>query len=127
MAVGVEHKPLLLASRLHFRFSNWTYLKEVSSLKSPSSSDPARLAALLTGRELAAEFPRELAVEDCFDFAFLETVLPLSRACRLRSCILYAEIYDVLFSTVPLAAGTLSGLKFELWVTGVVMDICNST
>ena len=70
------------------------YLKEVSSLKFPpsSSSDPARLTFLLPTREFAAEFVLELAPEVCFDLAFFETVFPLSRACRRKSCILNAGV-----------------------------------
>jgi hypothetical protein len=58
------------------------YLNEVSSLKSPpsSSSDPALLTALLPTREFALEVPLEFAAEGCFDLAFLDMVLPLSRA-----------------------------------------------
>lgn len=49
-----------------------------------SSSEACRLAFLLFVRELAAEEARE----ETRDWAFFETVLPLSSTCRLRSCML---------------------------------------
>jgi hypothetical protein len=59
----------------------------VLSLKSPSSSsDPCREPAWEVVREFAAE-----EVRDDRDFAFFETVLPLSRAWRRKSCILLAR------------------------------------
>jgi hypothetical protein len=62
------------------------YLQFVLSLKSPSSSsDPCRDPAWEVVREFAAE-----EVRDDRDFAFFETVLPLSRAWRRKSCILLA-------------------------------------
>jgi hypothetical protein len=55
----------------------------VLSLKLPSSSsEPWRLWFLEFVRELAADDVRE-EMRDC---AFLETVFPLSKAWRLRSC-----------------------------------------
>jgi hypothetical protein len=59
----------------------------VLSLKSPSSSsDPCREPAWEVVREFAAE-----EVRDDRNFAFFETVLPLSRAWRRKSCILLAR------------------------------------
>lgn len=64
------------------------YLKDVSSVSSPSSSEPARLTALLllAAGEAAGECVLEVAGEDCLERALRETVLPLSRACRRKSC-----------------------------------------
>ena len=66
-----------------------SYLNEVSSLRFPpsSSSDAARLAFLLAAREGGPELGLELAGDDCLDRALRETVLPLSRTWRRRSCI----------------------------------------
>jgi len=68
-----------------------TCLNEVSSLISPSS--PSSEFVLLTAlfllgvRDVAGEPDLELAGEASLERAFRETVLPLSRACRRRSCI----------------------------------------
>lgn len=76
------------------------HLWVVSSLKLPlsksSSSLPSRLGMREAARELGAELPRELPLDDCLDWAFLEVVLPLSRALRRRSsCMLSVlEIWD---------------------------------
>ena len=67
------------------------YLKEVSSLKSSSSSEPVPLLeplTLLGAREVAGELGLEVAGEDTFERALREVVLPLSRACLRKSCIL---------------------------------------
>lgn len=62
------------ATRFHLQF--------VPSLRLPSSSsEPWRLALFEFVREPAAEDARE----EIFDCAFLDTVLPLSRAWRRRS------------------------------------------
>lgn len=75
-------------------------LQAVPSLTSPSSSsDPARLAALEVVREVATEELRE----DTRDFAFLDTVLPLSNACLRRSCIskyLPADVEGKILSSI---------------------------
>lgn len=62
-----------------------TYLQFVLSLKLPSSSsEPWRLWLRELFRELAAEELRE----EMRDWAFFETVLPLSSAWRRRSCMM---------------------------------------
>lgn len=66
-------------------------LNEVSSLSSSSSSEPALLLApltLLAARDVAGELGLELEGVDTFERALRDVVLPLSRACRRRSCIL---------------------------------------
>lgn len=77
----------LVSMSLAFFFPVTTHLQFVLSLKSPSSSsDACREPAWDVVREFAAEEAR-----DDRDFAFLETVLWLSRAWRRRSCILLAS------------------------------------
>lgn len=73
--------------------SRWDpHLQDVPSLRlpSPSSSEPALLAVLLAPRELGAELPLEVGREVWRDCALRDTVLPLSSACRRRSCMLDA-------------------------------------
>lgn len=53
---------------------------------SSSSSDACLLPTRDAFLELFTEFAFELGAEDCLERAFLDTVLPLSRACLLRSC-----------------------------------------
>ena len=70
-------------------------LQAASSLESASSSSLVfRLPTLLVARELAAdpglELGAELAGEDCLERAFLDIVLPLSRARRRRSSCMVA-------------------------------------
>lgn len=55
------------------------------SLKFPSSSSEACLLAFLL---FVREFAADEALEDMRDWAFFETVFPLSSAWRLKSCIL---------------------------------------
>lgn len=43
---------------------------------------------LLVARDVAGELGFELAGEDTFERALRDVVLPLSRACRRKSCIL---------------------------------------
>lgn len=62
-----------------------TYLQFVLSLKFPSSSSEACLLGFLL---FVREFAVEDALEDMRDWAFFETVFPLSSAWRLKSCIL---------------------------------------
>jgi len=62
-----------------------TNLQFVLSLKFPSSSSDAWRLWFL---EFVLEFATDEVLEDIRDCAFFETVFPLSRACRLRSCIL---------------------------------------
>ena len=76
----------------------WTerevYLNDVSSLNSSSSSEPPLLLfplTLLAAREVAGELGLELAGEEIFERALREVVLPLSKACRRRSCILRGQ------------------------------------
>ena len=74
-----------------------TYLKDVSSLSSPSasSSDPPLLLlpllpprTLLAARDEEGVVGFELAGVDCLERALRDMVLPLSKsACFLRSCI----------------------------------------
>jgi hypothetical protein len=68
--------------------AHFTYLQFVLSLRFPSASSS------LTFREGVRELPRELVLlvesEAVLDLAFFETVLPLSRACLRKSCILAA-------------------------------------
>ncbi len=69
-----------------------TNLKEFSSLRLPfsSSSELVLLMArlLLAARDDGAELGVEEAGEPFFDLALRDTVLPLSRACRRRSCMM---------------------------------------
>ena len=67
-----------------------SYLNDVSSLSSSSSSEPARLLlplTLLGARDVAGELDLELAGEGTLERALRDVVLPLSRACRRKSCI----------------------------------------
>lgn len=67
------------------------YLNDVSSLNSSSSSEPPLLLfplTLLAARDVAGELGLELAGEESFERALREVVLPLSKACRRKSCIL---------------------------------------
>jgi hypothetical protein len=69
-----------------------TYLQFVLSLILPSSSsEPWRLWLRELARELAAEEVRE----DMRDWAFLDTVLPLSSAWRRRSCMVASVLGDI--------------------------------
>lgn len=69
-----------------------TNLRDVSSLRLPfsSSSELVLLTArlLLAARDDGAEPGLEDAGEPFFDLALRDTVLPLSRACRRRSCMM---------------------------------------
>jgi hypothetical protein len=70
-----------------------SHLHAVPSLRKPSSSsDPCLLGFREFARELARLFTAEFAFEDGAEAfrerALRDTVLPLSRACRRRSCIL---------------------------------------
>lgn len=53
-----------------------------------SSSEPALLTAVLATRDGALELDLEVAGDDCFDNALRDTVLLLSRARLLRSCMM---------------------------------------
>lgn len=67
-----------------------SHLKDVSSLSSSSSSESALLLVpltLLAAREVAGELGFELAGEGTLERALRDVVLPLSRACRRKSCI----------------------------------------
>lgn len=59
-----------------------------------SSSEASLLWTAEAPREFVFEFGRELALEDCFDLALFEVVLPLSRALLLRSSCIFAEFTD---------------------------------
>ena len=63
-------------------------LKSVVSLRLPSSSEALRLATREAFLDTAGEAFLELAADDCRDFAFFDTVLPLSSACLRRSCMM---------------------------------------
>lgn len=68
-----------------------SYLKDVSSLRFPplsSSSDPALLVHLLAARDDGVEFGLEETGDAFLDCAFRDTVLPLSSACRRKSCMM---------------------------------------
>ena len=68
-----------------------SYLKEVSSLSSSSSSEPPLLLfplTLLVARDVAGELDFELAGDETLERALRDVVLPLSRACRRRSCMM---------------------------------------
>lgn len=57
-----------------------------------SSSEASLLWTREAPREFVLEFGRELALDDCFDLALLEVVLPLSRARLLRSSCIVAKL-----------------------------------
>lgn len=68
----------------------FSHLKDVSSLRSSSSSEPALLLVpltLLAAREVAGEVGFELAGEGTLERALRDVVLLLSRARRRKSCI----------------------------------------
>ena len=68
-----------------------SYLKDVSSLSSSSSSEPPLLLfplALLVARDVAGELDIELAGDETLERALREVVLLLSRARRRRSCMM---------------------------------------
>lgn len=70
-------------------------LNDVSSLSSSSSSESALLLfplTLLAARDVAGELDLELAGEGTLERALREVVLPLSRACRRKSCISRADV-----------------------------------
>lgn len=77
-----------------------TYLQAVPSLRYSSSSEPWRLGLREVARDCAgefrAEFVLEFAPEAMRERAFRDTVLPLSRACRRRSCMLCVYIGAIL-------------------------------
>lgn len=66
---------------------NLTYLNVVVSLNSASSSEGFRLAVRDTLADVIFVLVAALA---CLDFAFRDTVLPLSSACRRKSCMMLA-------------------------------------
>lgn len=70
-----------------------------------------REAGREAGRELGAELPRELPLDDCLDWAFLEVVLPLSRALRRRSSCMttVVEMMDKVGGTKKISQGV------EVW------------
>lgn len=75
-----------------------SYLQLVLSLKFPSSSsEPCRLTLRLWDLEFAAEDVRDDV--DKRDCAFFETVLWLSKACLLKSCISAAAVFTALGGT----------------------------
>lgn len=84
MELTLRGNQLKYVRGLH-EFCICTHLQFVLSLKSPSSSsDPWRLWVLECVRECTAEGVRE----DIRLCAFFDTVLPLSRACRRKSCMM---------------------------------------
>lgn len=90
MALQVTEKPLGGRRNPH--------LKEVSSLISPfsSSSEPCLLCPLLllaARDDDAGDASLEVAGDDCFERAFRDIVLLLSRACLRKSCIILSD-YD---------------------------------
>lgn len=91
-----------------------THLQAVPSLRYSSSSDPCRLGLREFARECAGEFKVELALEDAVEAtrerALRETVLPLSRAWRRRSCMVSGIVW-VFGGWKGLLAGKISGRR----------------
>jgi hypothetical protein len=100
--------------------SGFTRLQFVPSLRLPSSSSDAwRLPVFEFVREGVADEARE----DIFDCAFLETVLPLSRAWRRRSGI-FASQANTVYEFMRRGTVLKWGKDFSLKAVVVIVSIC---